>query len=81
MTLAAPTARVEGSEFGINLYGFSYHIDRRDVTGYRFNERNPGVGVHFVFSQVKRSQYYIEAAILEDSYERTAKYATLMISY
>ncbi|MGB5138410.1 MAG: hypothetical protein WBP29_07745 [Candidatus Zixiibacteriota bacterium] len=81
MTLFAPAAIFEGSEFGISLYSFSYHIDGRDVTGYRFNERNPGVGAHFVLSQGKRSQYYVEAAMHEDSYKRTAKYATLMISY
>ena len=75
------TNNCSAAELGLNLYGLSYHIDRRDVNGYRFNERNPGVGVQFVFAQVRSSQYYVEAAILEDSYKRTAKYATFGYAY
>ena len=70
-----------GGEFGINLYGLSYHLDRRDVTGYRFNERNPGIGLQFVAYEKQRSRYYLEAAILEDSYRRAAKYVTLGYGY
>ncbi len=71
----------DAAEFGINLYGMSYHLDRRDVTGYRFNERNPGLGLRYVIAERRRSQYYVEAAVLEDSYRRAAKYATFGYGY
>ncbi len=69
------------AELGINLYGLSYHLDRRDVTGYRFNERNPGVGATLTIHEKQRSHYYIEAGIMEDSYRRAAKYVTFGYGY
>ena len=75
------TEQASAIEFGLSFYGLSYHIDRRDETGYRFNERNPGFGVQAILASRDRSKYYIEAAILEDSYRRAAKYVTFGYDY
>jgi hypothetical protein len=79
--LISAGTEANAAEFGINLYGMSYHLDRRDVTGYRFNERNPGLGLRYVIAVRAKSQYYAETAILEDSYRRAAKYVTFGYGY
>jgi hypothetical protein len=81
LLVAAFTERAAAIEFGLSLYGLSYHLDRRDETGYRFNERNPGFGVQSILASKDRSKYYVEAAILEDSYRRAAKYITFGYDY
>lgn len=77
----ASAKQASAIEFGLSFYGLSYHLDRRDETGYRFNERNPGFGVQSILSTRNRSKYYVEAAILEDSYRRAAKYITFGYDY
>ncbi len=79
--IASIPSTARARELGINLYGLSYHLDRRDVTGYRFNERNPGIGIAYTIYKKQRSRYYIEAAIMEDSYRRAAKYVTFGYGY
>ncbi len=80
ITIESPAVSSAG-ELGVNLYGLSYHLDRRDVTGYRFNERNPGIGATFTIHEKQRSRYYVEAGIMEDSYRRAAKYVTFGYGY
>lgn len=66
---------------GINLYGLSYHLDRRDQEGSSFNEINLGIGAHLSMLEKNRSRYYVEGAILLDSYRRRATYFCVGYQY
>lgn len=69
------------SRLGLNLYGLSYHLDRRDQSGQRFNEFNPGGGVSFVFHEHGKSHYSVEGGIFVDSYRKRATYFVLGYEY
>lgn len=81
LALMLMPVRLSAVELGVNVYGFSYHLDRRDEFGRKFNERNPGVGVNASFLERHRSTYYLEAGIFEDSYNYGAKYVTVGYDY
>lgn len=69
------------SRLGLNLYGLSYHLDRRDQSGQRFNEFNPGAGASFVFHERGKSHYSVESGIFLDSYRQRAYYFVLGYEY
>ncbi len=71
----------EWSRFGLTLYGVSFHLERRDETGYRFNEINPGLGLQYLFHERGKSEYSLESGILLDSYRRRASYFVLGYRY
>ncbi len=76
-----PTATASAGELGIDLFGLSYHLDRRDDSGRRFNEFNYGLGVNYTFFSNDRSRYYLEGAIYHDSYNYTARFGAVGYDY
>jgi len=72
---------VTAGEVGINLFGLSYHLDRRDEQGRRFNEINYGIGANYTFYKNHRSHYYLEGGIYDDSFRKTARYITVGYDY
>jgi len=84
LILTADTAAVRAfdySRLGLNLYGLSYHLDRRDQDGGRFNEFNPGGGATFTFHERGKSHYSVEGGIFVDSYRKRATYLVLGYEY
>jgi hypothetical protein len=62
-------------EFGVNIHGFSYHPDRRDSSGMKFREFNPGVGAHLVVHESERHIWLTEGGIYRNSSGHISKYA------
>ena len=71
---AAAPAAVAG-EWGIDIYGLSYHFNRDlakqlDVD----NSFNPGLGVRYQFAEVERWSFFADAGAYHDSGSNTAVY-------
>ncbi len=77
----APVRAFDNSRLGLNLFGLSYHLDRRDQSGERFNEFNPGAGASFIFLERGKSHYSIEGGIFVDSFHKRATYFVLGYEY
>jgi hypothetical protein len=61
-------------EFGLNFHGFSYHPDRRDSSGERFREFNPGIGARVVLLESSRHIWVLEGGIYSNSSNHASKY-------
>lgn len=70
--VAAARPAVAASRLGLDLYGLSYHFDRRDVDGYKFNETNLGGGLDWVFRRGTDNTFFADAGLFSDSYRRTS---------
>lgn len=69
------------AELGFNLYGVSYHLDRRDWFGRPFNELNPGLGLNLIVHQSRRSIWFVEGGSFEDSFRQHARYLSVGYRY
>ena len=74
-TAAAVAPRpAQANEWGINVYGLSYHFDRDRARALDVdNEFNPGVGVRYKFGQWQSVSFHAEAGIFYDSGRNWAK--------
>ena len=61
-------------DFGVNVYGFSYHLDRTDINGKPFNEQNVGMGFRAILRDTKKGVTFIEGGWFEDSFDHGARY-------
>ena len=62
----------------LNVYGFSYHPDRETVHRLHLdNEVNPGLGLHYEFSDTERGITFAEIGAYQDSGSNLAKLASL----
>ena len=60
------------------MYGLAYHPDRETVHSEHLdNEVNPGLGLHYEFSNTARGITFGEVGAYEDSGANTAKFAAL----
>lgn len=58
---------------GINLYGLSYHLDRRRARELKVdNEINPGLGLRYHVPHSERLQWIFDAGAYRDSGRNTA---------
>jgi len=74
LTVASGAARAD--EFGINVYGLSYHFDRDRARALGVdNEVNPGLGVRWKFAEAGRWQFFADAGVFSDSGRNTAALA------
>jgi hypothetical protein len=72
--MAVPRSAQADDEWGINVYGFSYHFDRDRAHALDVdNEINPGVGVRYKFADWRSVSFYAEAGIFYDSGRNWAK--------
>jgi hypothetical protein len=62
--LAAPL--VAGAEVGVNVFGFSHHLNAYE--GSRLREFNPGAGLQWTFAQTKRGALNGNLGVYQDSY-------------
>jgi len=66
--------RFVDGEFGINVYGLSYHLDRERAREIgTVNEINPGLGLRYRFAEWKRWSFFADAGVFDDSGRNTAK--------
>jgi hypothetical protein len=64
----------QADEWGINVYGLSYHFDRDRAHALDVdNEFNPGIGARYKFAQWQRVSFFAEAGIFYDSGRNWAK--------
>jgi hypothetical protein len=68
-----PTTLFAG-EIGINIYGISYHPERRDSNGRKFDELNPGVGINYIALEKSKSIFQVNAGIFKNSGGEAAQY-------
>jgi hypothetical protein len=62
----------------LNVYGFSYHPDRETVHRKHLdNEVNPGLGLHYEFSETERGITFAEIGAYKDSGSNVAKLAAV----
>jgi hypothetical protein len=62
----------------LNVYGFSYHPDRDTVHRLNLdNEVNPGLGLHYEFSDTERGITFGEIGAYQDSGANLAKFVAL----
>lgn len=68
------TSLLSADEIGINIYGLSYHPDRKDSSGRTFNEFNPGVGLNYIALEKSRGIFQLDAAIFKNSGGKATQY-------
>lgn len=67
---------VEASDWGVNVYGLSYHWDRDQARQNDWdNEFNPGLGVRYQLGSWLKADAIIDAGAYYDSGRNTAVYA------
>ena len=60
-------------ELGINVYGFSYHLDQSLAKEIGTdNQLNPGLGLRYEFAKWNRWSFFADAGVYEDSGRNTA---------
>ena len=69
-------SNAEASEFGINLYGFSYHPDKADSNGNHFHGWNPGLGAQYTFFQRDRHRLLLDGGIYRNSSAHHSEYVS-----
>jgi hypothetical protein len=63
----------DGGDFGVNLYGASYHVERREAKARNVaNEFNPGLGVRYRRRLDARFDAFVDAGAYRDSGRNTA---------
>lgn len=65
---------LSAGEIGINVYGLSYHPNRKDSRGKALNELNPGLGLNYIIYEKPRNIFQFDAGIFKNSGRETAKY-------
>ena len=69
------------AQIGLNLYGTSFHFDRKDKNGKTFNEINAGAGLHYDFYNYKNHTFWTDAGLVNDSFKNLSKFAVLGYKY
>jgi len=63
------------SDWGVNVYGLSYHWDREAAKKYDWNnEFNPGLGVRYQLGSWLKADTFVEGGVYRDSGRNTAVY-------
>jgi hypothetical protein len=63
----------DGGDFGINVYGASYHVERREARARNVaNEFNPGLGLRYRKRFDDRFDWFVDAGAYRDSGRNTA---------
>ena len=76
------TLPVYAGEFGINLYGLSYHMDRERARQVGLDKTfNPGVGVRYLIGENQHFRWFADAGIYRDSGDATAKLAGAAVQW
>lgn len=70
-------SEVRANEFGVNLYGISYHFLRESQSRDPFNEVNTGIGFRATFGGRNSSRLFFEGGRFKDTLENTAKYMSI----
>ncbi len=66
--------KLTDGEFGINIYGLSYHFDQARAKELGDdNQINPGLGVRYGFAEWKRWSFFVDAGLFQDSGQNLAK--------
>lgn len=66
--------KLTDGEFGINLYGLSYHFNQARARQLGDdNQFNPGLGVRYRFAEWKRWSFFVDGGVFQDSGRNAAK--------
>jgi hypothetical protein len=75
LALLGPVSPALAGEFGVNLYGLSYHFERSRAKALGVdNEFNPGLGARYLIGENRRFKWFADGGIYRDSGRNTAKY-------
>lgn len=79
---ALPSQAGAAGDWGINLYGLSYHWDRglAKTMGWD-NEFNPGLGLRYRLGPRLKGESFVDAGAYRDSGRNTALYAALGVQW
>jgi len=61
-------------QWGIDIFGLSYHLDRFDSQGRQMNGFNPGIGAHYELRETKHSLMMLDSGIYYSSARSFAKF-------
>jgi hypothetical protein len=79
--LLCPGETLTAGEFGLNIYGLSFHLDRKDSSGKKFNEINPGLGMNYVFQNTSKHIVKMDAGLFKNSGSQLAEYVAMGYAY
>lgn len=77
LIIISSVSNISANEFGVNLYGFSYHILNEYQSRDRLNEFNLGIGARATFGRPNTSNVFIEVGSFKDTFENQAKYMSI----
>ena len=72
---------LQAGEWGLNVHGLSYHPDRRDSAGNKFNEINGGLGANYIFHNSNHTLAVTEAGFYVNSQSHLTEYASVSWRY
>jgi hypothetical protein len=79
---AALPLAAQAGDFGINIYGLSYHVERSRAHELGVdNEFNPGLGVRYRLPHSERLDWIFDAGAYRDSGRNTAVFAAAGASW
>jgi hypothetical protein len=74
--LAVVGSFTHAGEFGANIYGLSYHLERGRAKELGLdNQFNPGLGVRYLIGENQRFRWFADAGLYEDSSRHLGKLA------
>jgi hypothetical protein len=74
--LLSATTVAFGIESGVNVYGFSYHPERTDSKGNRFQEWNPGLGYHATLRNTRHTILFTDTGIFVNSLSKATIFSS-----
>ena len=75
LCVPAEPAAADWRDFGVDVYGLSYHFDRDRAKQLDVdNSFNPGLGLRYNFAQMERWTFFADAGAYYDSGRNTAVY-------
>jgi hypothetical protein len=82
LCLIVAASGVRAGEFGLDLYGLSYHFehDRAKQLGLG-NQVNPGLGVRYLIGENEKFRWFADAGFYRDSSRDVAKLAGAAIQW
>lgn len=69
------------AELGIDVFGLSYHHDRKNYKGESFNEFNPGLGLNCILLDKRKVLLFADSGYYKDSLANWAQFLTVGARY
>ncbi len=69
------------AEFGVSVYGLSYHFERNNYLGNPYNENNYGGGMIVNYYTDSKKELFVEFGTFKDSFKHQSRYLSAGIKY